>query len=107
MGIFMICFAALIFLFLGSVEKFSTKSQPYRYNKEVMCKPALANVIFSTIAFLLGSLTSILSSYLGMKIATYANARTTLEAKKGVGKAFTTAFQSGAIMGFCLLQKET
>ena len=37
-----------------------------------------------------------------MKIATYANARTTLEARKGVGKAFITAFRSGAVMGFLL-----
>ncbi|RWW55155.1 hypothetical protein BHE74_00038226 [Ensete ventricosum] len=35
-----------------------------------------------------------------MKIATYANARTTLEARKGVGKAFIIAFRSGAVMGF-------
>ncbi|KAJ6762586.1 K(+)-INSENSITIVE PYROPHOSPHATE-ENERGIZED PROTON PUMP [Salix purpurea] len=40
--------------------------------------------------------------FLGMKIATYANARTTLEARKGVGKAFITAFRSGAVMGFLL-----
>ncbi|KAI4343214.1 hypothetical protein MLD38_027743 [Melastoma candidum] len=38
----------------------------------------------------------------GMKIATYANARTTLEARKGVGKAFITAFRSGAVMDFLL-----
>ncbi|THU47824.1 hypothetical protein C4D60_Mb09t19710 [Musa balbisiana] len=37
-----------------------------------------------------------------MKIATYANARTTLEASKGVGKAFIAAFHSGAVMGFLL-----
>ncbi|KAK2969229.1 hypothetical protein RJ640_003463 [Escallonia rubra] len=37
-----------------------------------------------------------------MKIATYADARTTLEARKGVGTAFITAFRSGAVMGFLL-----
>ncbi|KAH7447017.1 hypothetical protein KP509_01G087500 [Ceratopteris richardii] len=37
-----------------------------------------------------------------MKIATYANARTTLEARKGVGKAFIAAFRSGSVMGFLL-----
>ena len=37
-----------------------------------------------------------------MKIATYANARTTLETRKGVGKAFITAFRYGAVMGFLL-----
>ncbi|KAH7352441.1 hypothetical protein KP509_19G045200 [Ceratopteris richardii] len=46
------------------------------------------SVAFTTVAFILGVVTSVLSGYLGMKIATYANARTTLEARKGVGKAF-------------------
>ncbi|KAF2324012.1 hypothetical protein GH714_006143 [Hevea brasiliensis] len=72
-----------------------TKSEPCTYSKGNLCKPALANAIFSTIAFLLGALTSVLSGFLGMKIATYANARTTLQARKGVGKAFITAFRSG------------
>ncbi|KAJ4962655.1 hypothetical protein NE237_022594 [Protea cynaroides] len=102
LSIFMMVFGAIIFLFLGSVKGFSIKSEPCTYNKENICKPALANAIFSTIAFLLGALTSVLSGFLGMKIATYANARTTLEARKGVGKAFITAFRSGAVMGFLL-----
>ncbi|KAL1098892.1 hypothetical protein V6Z11_D05G128100 [Gossypium hirsutum] len=101
-GIFMVAFAILIFLFLGSVEGFSSKSQPCTYDKEKTCKPALATAIFSTISFLLGAITSVLSGFLGMKIATYANARTTLEARKGVGKAFIVAFRSGAVMGFLL-----
>lgn len=102
LGIFMGVFSAIIFLFLGSVKGFSTKSEPCTYNKGNTCKPALANAIFTTVAFLLGALTSVLSGFLGMKIATYANARTTLEARKGVGKAFTTAFRAGAVMGFLL-----
>ncbi|XP_023537117.1 pyrophosphate-energized vacuolar membrane proton pump 1-like [Cucurbita pepo subsp. pepo] len=100
--VFMGAFGAIIFLFLGSVKSFSTKSEPCTYNKGQMCKPALANAIFSTIAFFLGALTSVLSGFLGMKIATYANARTSLEARKGIGKAFTIAFRSGAVMGFLL-----
>ncbi|PKI48474.1 hypothetical protein CRG98_031096 [Punica granatum] len=101
-GIFMVAFAILIFLFLGSVEGFSTKSQPCTYDPLKTCKPALATAIFSTASFLLGAVTSVISGFLGMKIATYANARTTLEARKGVGKAFITAFRSGAVMGFLL-----
>ena len=65
-----------------------------------MCKPELANAVFSTISFLLAGFPSLLSGFLGMKIATYANVRTTLEARKGVRKAFITAFRSGAVMGF-------
>lgn len=102
LGVFMGAFAVIIFLFLGSVKGFSTQSEPCTYNPGNLCKPALANAMFSTIAFLLGALTSVLSGFLGMKIATYANARTTLEARKGVGKAFITAFRSGAVMGFLL-----
>ncbi|KAL7239645.1 hypothetical protein ACSBR2_005523 [Camellia fascicularis] len=101
-GIFMVAFAVLIFLFLGSVEGFSTKSQPCTYDSTRTCKPALATAAFSTISFLLGAVTSVVSGFLGMKIATYANARTTLEARKGVGKAFITAFRSGSVMGFLL-----
>lgn len=98
----MVVFGAIIFLFLGSVKSFSTESEPCTFNKENICKPALANAFFTTIAFLLGGLTSALSGFLGMKIATYANARTTLEARKSIGKAFITAFRSGAVMGFLL-----
>ncbi|KAL1564030.1 Pyrophosphate-energized vacuolar membrane proton pump 1 [Salvia divinorum] len=101
-GIFMVAFAILIFLFLGSVEGFSTSFRPCTYDQEKLCKPALATAIFSTVSFLLGAITSVVSGFLGMKIATYANARTTLEARKGVGKAFIVAFRSGAVMGFLL-----
>lgn len=102
LGVFTACFGVIIFLFLGSVQGFSTKQQPCNYDNAKMCKPALANALFSTLAFVLGAVTSVLSGYFGMKIATYANARTTLEARKGVGKAFITAFRSGAVMGFLL-----
>nr|GMD86943.1 pyrophosphate-energized vacuolar membrane proton pump-like [Ipomoea batatas] len=84
-GIFMVAFAILIFVFLGPVEGFSTNSQPCTYDETKLCKPALATAVFSTISFLLGALTSVVSGFLGMKIATYATARTTLEARKDVG----------------------
>lgn len=102
LGAFTLTFSLVIFLFLGSVKRFSTKSEPCTYTRDKLCKPALANAVFSTMSFLLGALTSVLSGYLGMKIATFANARTTLEARKGVGSAFRTAFRSGAVMGFFL-----
>jgi len=35
-----------------------------------------------------GAVSSIVSGFIGMKIATYANARTTLEARKGIAAAF-------------------
>ncbi|MFS7926639.1 putative inorganic diphosphatase [Helianthus anomalus] len=80
----------------------STKSQHCTYDVHRMCKPALATALFSTVSFLLEVITSVLSGFLGMKIATYANPRTTLEARKSVGKAFITAFRSGVVMGSLL-----
>ncbi|KAJ3669641.1 hypothetical protein LUZ60_011591 [Juncus effusus] len=102
LSIFMTIFAVVIFLFLGSVNSFSTKNQPCTYTPNKLCKSAVANAFFTTIAFILGALTSVFSGYLGMKIATYANARTTLEARNGVKSAFKIAFRSGAVMGFLL-----
>ncbi len=46
------------------------------------------NGLFSTLAFIIGASTSILAGYLGMAIATYANARTAVEARKGIAPAF-------------------
>lgn len=54
-------------------------------------------------AFLFGAFISSLSALLGMKIATAGNVRTTIMARKGLSQAFTTAFHSGAVMGFGLI----
>lgn len=48
----------------------------------------IQNGAASTAAFVLGGVTSIVSGYLGMQIATYANARTAVEARKGIAPAF-------------------
>eukprot|EP00928_Gymnodinium_smaydae_P034441 TRINITY_DN243_c0_g1_i5.p1 TRINITY_DN243_c0_g1~~TRINITY_DN243_c0_g1_i5.p1 ORF type:complete len:771 (-),score=202.74 TRINITY_DN243_c0_g1_i5:177-2489(-) len=56
-------------------------------------------------AFLTGAATSMLCGFLGMMIATYSNARTTLAAKNaadGYTLAFNTAFRGGGVMGFAL-----
>ncbi|VAH14801.1 unnamed protein product [Triticum turgidum subsp. durum] len=102
LAVFMAGFAVVIFMFLGSAQRFSTRPEPCTYDPARMCRPALANAAFSMIAFLLGALTSVMSGYLGMRVATFANARTALEARRGVGRAFVVAFRSGAAMGFLL-----
>jgi inorganic pyrophosphatase len=53
-------------------------------------------------SFIIGGLTSMLSGYIGMRIAVYTNARTTISATHGWGMAFNTAFSGGAVMGFSL-----
>jgi K(+)-stimulated pyrophosphate-energized sodium pump len=59
--------------------------------------------VYSAIAFLLGALTSSVSAFLGMKIATMGNVRTTIRARKGLSEAFKVAFESGSVMGFGLV----
>jgi len=53
-------------------------------------------------AFLVGCLTSVASGYIGMKIATYANSRTSYSAVTSLGDAFKVAFRAGCVMGFSL-----
>lgn len=62
-----------------------------------MMKPQTA------IAFISGSLCSILSGYFGMIVATKANVRTAEAAKSGQSKALKIAFSSGAVMGMCVV----
>ena len=57
----------------------------------------------TALSFVLGALTSMASGYLGMKVAVYANVRTTISAQKsGWTSCFNTAFRAGAVMGFAL-----
>jgi len=59
--------------------------------------------IYTAIAFLFGAVISIVSGYIGMKVATAGNARTTVSARNNIGDAFRVALNSGAVMGFSLV----
>jgi len=59
--------------------------------------------IYTAAAFLFGALISIVSGYIGMKVATAGNARTTVSARNSIGDAFRVALNSGAVMGFSLV----
>lgn len=84
-GIFAVCFSVLIFFLLDEPNT------------------PLHEGLFSAISFLAGAATSSLCAFLGMKIATLGNVRTTLQARLGLSQAFQTAFRSGAVMGFSLV----
>ncbi|KDD76475.1 Inorganic H+ pyrophosphatase [Helicosporidium sp. ATCC 50920] len=99
-SLFMGAFSVFIFVLLSSQDGFSRKW--HRDESGVLRAPALYNGAFSTLSFIIGAATSIISGYLGMAIATYANARTALQARKGIAPAFMAAFRSGAVMGFLL-----
>jgi inorganic pyrophosphatase len=64
-------------------------------------------------SFVTGAVTSIISGYIGMTVAVFSNARTTVSAmpaiadneaskQKGWTGAFNTAFRAGGVMGFSL-----
>ena len=59
--------------------------------------------IYTSFSFILGCFISILSGFVGMRIATIGNARTTTAAKNSIGDAFSVALNSGAVMGFGLV----
>ncbi|HID16515.1 MAG TPA: sodium-translocating pyrophosphatase, partial [Candidatus Atribacteria bacterium] len=53
----------------------------------------------NAISFVTGAFLSGLAGFIGMYIATRANARTTFAAKKGISHALEIAFSGGAVMG--------
>jgi H(+)-translocating pyrophosphatase len=65
---------------------------------------------YTVISFILGSITSLLSGYIGMYVATKTNVRVTYEAatnrlneEKALSSAFNCAFRGGCVMGFVLV----
>jgi K(+)-stimulated pyrophosphate-energized sodium pump len=51
------------------------------------------------LSFILGAVCSALAGFIGMKVATKANVRTTNAARTSLGKALEVAFGGGAVMG--------
>lgn len=60
-------------------------------------------MFYTTIAFLVGGFTSIVSGFIGMKIATYTNVRTTFESAEDIHKGFVVAYRGGQVLGFILV----
>ncbi|WP_289063316.1 sodium-translocating pyrophosphatase [uncultured Zobellia sp.] len=51
------------------------------------------------LSFIVGAICSALAGFIGMKVATKANVRTTQAARTSLGKALEVAFAGGAVMG--------
>ena len=86
MCIFVVLFGVLVYVIvdcLGSKDGSDTKYIP-----------------FATIAFVIGSVTSIACGYLGMKVAVLANFRTTYRCMESLEAGFSTAYRAGCVMGF-------
>ncbi|MBI5002198.1 V-type H(+)-translocating pyrophosphatase [Candidatus Woesearchaeota archaeon] len=86
LGWFILAMAVVIFFFLDHPKTADINEGPW-----------------TALAFIVGSLASILSGYVGMKIATKANVRTANAAQSSIEKAFDIAFKSGAVLGFALV----
>ena len=67
---------------------------------------AVANVgslRLQAVSFVLGGVLSALAGYIGMRVATVANAKTTHAAKHGLPAALNLSFQAGSIMGLSVV----
>jgi len=85
-GYFIVIFAAIIFVLVSW-------GTDWDYTRGAL----------TMVSFVLGAVTSIVSGYLGMKVAVFSNVRTTVSAQKsGWTACFNTAFRAGAVMGFAL-----
>ncbi|HEX7608681.1 MAG TPA: sodium-translocating pyrophosphatase [Candidatus Cryosericum sp.] len=60
---------------------------------------ALGDGLVAGLSFVVGGGFSVLAGYVGMQIATMANGRTTLEARRSLGAALNMAFSGGSVMG--------
>ena len=58
---------------------------------------------FISLSFIVGAVTSGLAGYLGMKVATKANNRTTHAARTGLASALNVAFSGGSVMGLSVV----
>jgi inorganic pyrophosphatase len=71
--------------------------------QEMSVKDSPTNAPYTAIAFLIGSLTSILAGYIGMRIAVYTNTRTTYGCCEDTHIGFQSAFRGGQVLGFVLV----
>jgi K(+)-stimulated pyrophosphate-energized sodium pump len=58
---------------------------------------------FISLSFIVGAVASGLAGYLGMKVATKANTRTTNAARTGLATALNVAFSGGSVMGMSVV----
>ncbi|BDG60843.1 sodium-translocating pyrophosphatase [Caldinitratiruptor microaerophilus] len=57
----------------------------------------------TAIAYVAGAVTSVLAGFIGMRVATLANVRTTQAARRGLAPALDVAFSGGSVMGFSVV----
>jgi len=70
---------------------------------EMQDSVAPTNFPYTATSYLLGSITSIVAGYIGMRIAVYTNTRVTFKCASDVHAGFITAFRGGQVLGFVLV----
>ena len=69
----------------------------------ILARVGLLDNWFIPFAFVTGGIYSALAGFIGMKIATSANARTANAAHESLNRGLNVAFSSGAVMGFTVV----
>lgn len=94
----------------GFIQKGAMAFISREYRSIAIFAVAMAVIIFvglnlyTAIAFIFGTLLSALAGYVGMRVSTMANVRTTNAARtSGMNKALNVAFSGGAVMGMCVV----
>ncbi len=83
MGMFIVVFSCVVFVFVDYIGSSDGSISFY-----------------ATFSYIIGALVSMLCGYIGMKIATMSNYRTTYMATESLQEAFKVAFRAGCVMGF-------
>jgi len=58
---------------------------------------------YTATSYLVGSITSIIAGYIGMRIAVFTNTRVTFTCCEDLHKGFIAAFRGGQVLGFVLV----
>jgi H+-translocating diphosphatase len=86
MGVFILIFSAVVFILV-----------------DILANNSPGFSMYATIAYIVGSVTSMGCGYIGMSIAVQANFRTAFKAMTNLSEAFKVAFQAGCVMGFSMI----
>jgi len=91
LGVFCAFFSILIYFAVDFPENAGTSGTATRY------------IPYTTIAFYIGALTSMLCGYIGMRVAVFTNVRTTWCCNTSISDGFHVAFKGGKVLGFALV----
>lgn len=63
----------------------------------------LTNAVFASLAFLIGSMASLLAGYIAMDIATKSNIKAAVSAEQSIAKSLRVGFDGGLVMGLSII----